>query len=108
MPTLAELNAQQAALTKALAEHELPLHEEAAELLTELVASDAVTRLAAIVADMPDSGAKNSLANVRAAISAASGLISMHLPLLRELATGTSASASTMTPTPGYMPPMAN
>lgn len=99
MPTLAELNAQQAALTLALAEHELPLHEEASELLAELVQSDAVSRLTEIVAELPDSGAKNALANVQAAIGAASGLISMHLPRLRQL-------AGVEQPTPPGMPPI--
>lgn len=86
MPTLDELNAQQAALTRALAEHELPRHQEAATILADLVASVPVARLAEIVAELPESGAKSALANVQAAISAASGLISMHLPRLQELA----------------------
>lgn len=86
MPTLAELTAQQAELTKQMAKAELPMHEEAAEALAELAQSDIVVRLAAIAAELPASGAKNALANVSAAINAASGLISMHLPKLRELA----------------------
>lgn len=86
MPTLEELKTQQAALTKALAEHELPLHEEAAEILAELAASSAVGRLAEIAANLPDSGAKSAIGNVQNAISAAAAMINMHLPRLRELA----------------------
>lgn len=86
MPTLAELSAQQAALTKALAAHELPLFEAAAEALTDLVQSDGVQRIVEIAGQLPDSGAKNAIANVHASMSAAVNLITMHLPRLRELA----------------------
>jgi len=86
MPTLAELNAQQAALTLALAEHELPRHEEASEILAELGAHSLVTRLTALAGELPDSGAKGALGNIEAAITAAAGLINAHLPRLRELA----------------------
>lgn len=99
MPTLAELTAQQAELTKQMAKAELPMHEEATEVLALLVESDLVKRLAEIAAELPASGAKNALANVSAAISAASGLISMHLPQLRQLAGVTPATPTVSTPT---------
>lgn len=99
MPTLAELTAQQAELTKQMAKAELPMHEEAAEALSDLAKSDVVARLAEIAAELPASGAKNALANVSAAINAASGLISMHLPKLRELAgVASAATLSSLTP----------
>lgn len=101
MPTLTELMAQQAELTKAMAKAELPMHEEAAEALAELAQSDIVIRLAEIAAELPSSGAKSALANVSAAINAASGLISMHLPHLRELADETPAPVF---PPPPQMP----
>lgn len=96
MPTLAELTAQQAELTKQMAKAELPMHEEATELLAELQQSELVARLAEIEAELPASGAKNALANVSAAINAASGLISVHLPQLRGLAGETLAQPTQM------------
>lgn len=102
MPTLAELTAQQAELTKQMAKAELPMHEEAAEALADLAQSDLVVRLAEIAAELPASGAKNAIANVQAAINAASGLISMHLPQLRQLADVAPVQTS---PMPGYAAP---
>lgn len=86
MPTLAELNAQQAALTKAIAQHELPLQEEAATLLEELLQSETVTTLLAMADELPDGGIKSAVTNVNASIAAALTLINLNLPNLRTLA----------------------
>jgi hypothetical protein len=86
MATLDELKAQQAALTRALALHELPLLEQAQANLAELAQSQAVAALGEIGANLPDSGIKSAVDNVRAAIDATAALIAANLPRVRELA----------------------
>lgn len=101
MPTLAELNEQHAALMKAMAEHELPLFEKAQEALSALASAYSATGLAEIVAELPDSAAKNALANVGAAINAAHGQVSLGLPNIRDRL----GVKPTPTPIPMVVPP---
>jgi hypothetical protein len=86
MATLEELKAQQAALTKALAQHELPLLEQAQAALVDLTQSPAVAALVTIGGNLPDSAIKSAVDNVRAAIDSTAALIAANLPRVRELA----------------------
>ncbi len=86
-PTLEDLIAMQLQVQQGYAKIEHPRLVEAEKLLAELLTSPEIGRVRELVAELPDSGVKNALANVNMAISSTHAMVSMELPRLQAMLT---------------------